>query len=204
MDFDSDSLEQHLPYYLSAEDKNVLLDELKSISDGKQVAYLLTDENGLPSDTLQGDGWRGFKLFAFPDGKPVDVSGLVLSNSCDIDPANRRDLPTRITFSPLVKLSAFESVLSKSGLDESKIRSKFDAIRSQKVTNIFFIPAGGSLSEDYIVRLDDVHSMPFSTFSERASERIFIMSNTGFYMLIFKLSVHFCRLQENVRRSNAA
>ena len=35
-------------------------------------------------------------------------------------------------------------------------------------------------------------------------EKLFTLSNTGFYMLVLELSVHFCRLQEKVNRKNAA
>ncbi len=33
-------------------------------------------------------------------------------------------------------------------------------------------------------------------------EQLFTLSNTGFYMLVLKLSVYFCRLHEKVNRKN--
>ena len=150
---------------------------------------------------LQGDGWRGFQLFIFESGERRSVRGVVLSNSCDVDPENPRDVPARVIFAPLVKLSAYEALLAKSGIDAAKVQAKITSIRAQKTTNVFFLPASGTLAEDHVVRLDEAHSMPVAAHIGSADrEKLFTLSNTGFYMLVLKLSVHFCRLQERVNR----
>lgn len=152
---------------------------------------------------LQGDGWRGFQLFMFESGDRRSVRGIVLSNSCDVDPSNPRDVPARVIFAPLVKLSAYEALLHGSGIDTARVDEKVASIKAQKTTNIFCLPAGGPLEEDCIVRLDDAHSMPVAAQVDAPDrEKLFTLSNTGFYMLVLKLSVHFCRLQEKVNRSN--
>ncbi len=71
-------------------------------------------------------------------------------------------------------------------------------MRAQEVTNVFYLPAGGPFEEEHIVLLDNVHSMPFAAHDE--GEKLFTLSMAGFYLFAFKLSVHFCRLQENVDR----
>lgn len=70
----------------------------------------------------------------------------------------------------------------------------------------FYLPADGVLEEEYVVMLDDVHSMPSNIFIEQTEkQKLFTLSMAGFYLFVFKLSVHFCRLQENVKRvENAA
>ncbi len=206
MTFDADSLQQQIPYYLTAEDRRVLVEELKAISQGGAASYFLSNfRDRFKEDTLQGDGWRGFQLFNFDTGKRRTVQGLVLSNSCDIDSDNQRDVPVRVIFAPLVKLADYEDVLRSSDIDNRKVDDKLASIRAQKISNMFFLPAEGPMTEDHVVRLDDVHSMPFSTHtSDKGREKLFTLSNTGFYMLVLKLSVHFCRLHENLNRNVVA
>lgn len=56
----------------------------------------------------------------------------------------------------------------------------------------------------FLVRFDCIFSLPSSKeFIEKlTSERIFTLINYGFYLLLFKLSVHFTRIQEKVDRDS--
>ncbi|WP_124295811.1 hypothetical protein [Acetobacter pasteurianus] len=202
MNFDTSTLEQQIPYYLTAEDRQVLVRELEAISQGGSAEYILSDyRDNFKSEMLQGDGWKGFQLYIFKKKSLKSVSGLILSNSCDIETKNLRDTPARVTFCPLVKLNKYQEVLKKAQLPEEKIQQKISAIRSQKITNIFFLPAGRWGTDDYIIRFDDIYSMLVKDFHENQEcEKIFTLSNTGFYMLLLKLSIHFCRFQEKVDR----
>ena len=206
MEFDPEHLQQQIPHYLAAEDQRILVDELKTISNGGTADYFLsTHRDSFQEDMLQGDGWRGFQLVMLQTGRQHSVQGLVLSNSCDVDPANPRTIPARVTFAPLVKLSSYEQLLKNSPIDANKVDDKITAIKAQWVSNIFYFPAGGPLAEDHVVRLDDIHSMPVVAHSATPDrEKLFTLSNTGFYMLVFKLSIHFCRLQEKVNRRAAS
>ena len=57
------------------------------------------------------------------------------------------------------------------------------------------------MEEDHVVRFDEAQSMPVAAHAASSDkEKLFTLSNTGFYMLVLKLSVHFCRLQEKVNR----
>ena len=73
-------------------------------------------------------------------------------------------------------------------------------IRAQGVTSIFYLPADDLLEEEHVALLDDLHSMPLEAHGQ-AAEKLFTLSMAGFYLFVFKLSVHFCRLHENVDRS---
>lgn len=205
MKLDLESLKQQIPYYLTAEDRQVLVNELKAISQGGTANYFLTPHNdAFRTDMLQGDGWRAFQLFKFDTGERRWVQGIVLSNSCDVEPGNARDVPARVIFAPLVRLADYENLLRSSKIDPQKVDQKLTEIRLQKTTNMFFLPAGGPLAEDHVVRLDDAHSMPVAAhLGTKEREKLFTLSNTGFYMLVFKLSVHFCRLHEKVNRKPA-
>ncbi len=201
-----EALRCQIPYYLAAQDQRVLVKELNAITQGQSVNYFLdSSRDQFKTLMLQGDGWHGLQLFIFEIGKRRSVQGLVLSNSCDIDPANPRDMPARIIFSPLVKLATYEELLLRAGIDSKRVEAKLASVRAQQTTNMFFLPAGGPLTEDHVIRLDDLHSMPIAAH-QRAADRAkrFTLSNTGFYMLVLKLSIHFCRLQERVNRLCAA
>lgn len=206
MPIDSEYMKLHLPHYLATENRDTLIKNLESIRDGRSANYLIgTHRDPFMEEMLQGDGWRGFQKFNFYTGEICSIRGLVISNSCDIDPNNPRALPTQITFAPLVKLSQYEEILRRSWTDTLRIQNRLDSIRDQKTTNIFFLPEGGQLSEDYIINFDDISSMPASLHMEsKEREKLFTLSDTGFYLLVFKLSVHFCRLQENINRSDVS
>lgn len=202
MDFDPDALRRQIPYYLTEENRQGFIKELESlIRSGGTNIFLSNHHHDSKDFLLQGDGWRGFEFFLFEEGKKLSVKGIVISNSCDTHPDNPRDIPTRVIFAPLVRLSAFRTLLVQSGIDREQVENKIQAIKSQKTSNIFFIAAGNKLEEDYIVRLDDIHSMPVTRHQEHPErERIFTLNMSGFYLFVFKLSVHFCRLQEGITR----
>lgn len=208
MNFTIESLKEQIPFYLTSEDKDILVREINSIANGsaKNVDFSLpTSRDDFSNDILQGDGWKGFILYNFDTGDKKNVKGMVLSNSCDVDPANKRDTPSRIIFSPLVKLDAFRKMLVNSGIDEDVIDSKIKSIKSQKTTSIFYIPLGGGAENEYIIRFDDAYSMPVEALHRNDGEnKVFTLNNTGFYMLLLKLSIHFCRFQEKINRGSAA
>jgi hypothetical protein len=110
-----------------------------------------------------------------------------------------------VIFAPLVRLAAYKALLDCSGIGAERVAAKIDAIKAQRTTSIFYLPAGNILDEDYVVRLDEAQSMPVAAHTARSDRgKLFTLSNTGFYMLVFKLSVHFCRLQEKVSRNLTA
>lgn len=199
MSFNAEDIKRQIPYYLAESDQKALVSELNAFNSGQQPDFFLSSYNdNFENVLLQGDCWTGFELLLFSSGVRKTVRGVVLSNSCDISSENPRDIPTRIVFSPLVKLSKYRELLDRSGLNQEKVNSKIESIKQQKTSNLFYLPAGGPLDEDSLVRLDDLYSMPSA--AHRSCEKIFTLSRTGFYLFVLKLSVHFCRLQENVER----
>jgi hypothetical protein len=63
-----------------------------------------------------------------------------------------------------------------------------------------YLPADGLLDEDHVALLDDLYSMPVAVHRQGA-EKLFTLSMAGFYLFVFKLSVHVCRLHEDVDRT---
>lgn len=201
MTFDADALRQQIPYYLTAApDQKVLLSELQRLIEGAGKGYFIPARyDGYTAEMLQGDGWRGFQIFSFESNQPNRTRGIVLSNSCDVSTENVRVLPPKVTFAPIVKLSKIVRRFEERGLDGEQVASRLTSIKAQQVTNIFYIPADGVLDEDHVVLLDDLHSMPVETH-RRTAQKLFTLSMAGFYLFVFKLSVHFCRLHEQVNR----
>lgn len=196
MEISTETIQEQIPYYLTQEQKSNLV---KALKDFPKVNYYI---DGFASEILQGDGWDSFDIINFDDGARKKIKGIVLSNSCDITPLNKRDFPPRLTFAPIIKLRKFVEQLEKSGIHLDKINSRLLDIREQRVTTMFYLPKGGSLDEEYIAILDDLHTIPFNIFETHHGKlKQFTLSQVGFYLFLLKLSVHFCRFHENKSRN---
>ncbi|MDY7073518.1 hypothetical protein PshuTeo2_36500 [Pseudomonas hunanensis] len=194
---DLQTIKDQIPYYLTKPAAEGLLRELENYN-AKTDFY--TSRH--PDEFLQGDGWRGFEIYDFTSKQGRTVRGIVLSNSCDISPENKRDIPAKVSFVPIIKLDKIKKLFEQAGLEQKSIDSKVQAIREQKNTSFFFLPAQGTVSDEYVAWLSDVHSMPTSVFLEgQERSKLFTLNLTGFYLFLLKLSIHFCRFHEEVDRS---
>lgn len=191
----TDRIEEHIPQYLSSGKQAELVDALRDFENRR---YYMDRES---AEVLQGDGWSGLEIVNFDDGRRDTIKGIVLSNSCDLDVENRRDVPPRLIFAPLVPVKAYVNALERAKISADRIEAKLDAIRRQRVSSIFFLPRDGALDADHIALLDDVHNLPFPRFkSEGRRAKLFTLNQMGFYLFVLKLSIHFCRFQEGIER----
>ena len=115
-----EGFEDHLPKYLSTADQALLISHLRDFENRNYYTTLF------PTDLLQGDGWFGFDIINFTDGRRDKIKGIMVSNSCDVDPANKRDLPTRVVFAPLIKLGAYVDLLTRANVDAKQIETKVE------------------------------------------------------------------------------
>jgi hypothetical protein len=126
-----------------------------------------------------------------------------LTNTCDIDVNNERLNPSYICYSPLILLDKYEQLLLKNLPKREKIIAEhINTIKKQKVTQIFYLPKGGFLEGDSIIIFNRVSSC-LSESVQRDSvkqRKLFTLSNYGFYSFLFKLSLNFTRMGENVDR----
>lgn len=196
MELNIDALQNQIPSYLTKEAKEHLVKALNDFNK-KPISYYT---NLYPQKTLQGDGWTGLDLISIETAERKQVKGIFLTNSCDIDPNNKQDLPPNIVFAPIIKLSAYAKLLEQANITKEKITNKLNSIREQKMNNIFYLPKGASLQDEYAALLDDIHSVTLQIFTKNKPTKIFTLSQVGFYLFLFKLSVHFCRFHENVAR----
>ena len=67
---------------------------------------------------------------------------------------------------------------------------------------MFYLPPGLRLEEEWIALFDKVvnHNANALNFNELLKNRLFTLSDYGFYLFLFKLSIHFTRLREGVVR----
>ena len=188
-----------IPYYLSQKAKEHLAKALDQFP--RQIDYYT---NLYKEEFLQGDCWTSVDVLRFEDGAKKSIRALLLSNSCDAAPENKRDLPTKLSFASMVKLERYVDLLKNAGLDQKQIEAKVVAIKEQRVTSLVYFPKGAALEEDYVALLDDIHTVPSQAFIARNEKtKLFALSNVGFYLFVLKLSVHFCRLHEEVVRDPA-
>ena len=183
MEFTPESLQNQIPSYLSDTEKVSLIDALKDFP--KNTEYYLNADLA-DEGMLQGDGWTSFQVVHFESLEQKSIKGIILSNSCDISPENKREFPSRLSFAPIIKLSAFVSLLKSNRISASAIDNKLESIKTQGVNSIFYLPACGELEEDYIALLDDLHSMPAETFFKiQERKKFFTLSQVGFYIFVF-------------------
>ena len=200
MELNGDTIQEHIPYYLSQESKDNLVKALKDFP--KNTPYYT---NLYPNETLQGDGWSALGLINYETGERKKVRGIILSNSCDIDLKNKRDIPVKLVFAPIIKLKRYARLLELAKIPKEKIKGKFDSIRNQKVTTLFYLPKGAGLDDEHAALLDDIHSIPLLEFSDQEDRtKLFTLHQVGFYLFLLKLSVHFCRFHEEVNRDEAS
>ncbi len=196
-----DDLKRYLPKYLSAENYEMLLQELRAFPDNiDDRMYTFSLEQNI---LFQGDGLKELPFVDIVNfGKGVkNIPCLVLSNTCDMDIANRRLFPAAMMYTPIVNLERHIQVLRDKGVTDDAIKNHISDIKKQKSTQIMFLPKNKNI-EDSIIFLDrilhiDCRSVNRDTLKE---QRLFSLSDYGFYLLIFKLSVHFSRIQEKVDR----
>lgn len=195
MNIDNFSYKDFLPHYLTADQKTELAAAMKSFSERSQ---LYTSK--YHDDTLQGDYWEQVPYMDY-SGKKDKIRVVILSNSCDIDPTNKRDFPVYMTYAPVMGFARYADALTSRKMDAKVVAEKMEAIRSQKITNMLYLPASGDVEDECIVLLDRAISIPYRVFAEEQEKRkITSLNQIGHYLLSFKLSIHFCRIHEGLVR----
>jgi len=126
---------------------------------------------------------------------------MVLSNSCDINPSNERMFDASLCYVPIFSLPAYLAALKREFAEERVVAHEHD-LRSQSITQIFFLPQGGKLANDAIVFLDRIVSVANDTVDRNnlLASRLFTLSDFGAWLFTLKLSIHLCRIRDKVDR----
>lgn len=194
-------LQRYIPTSLLPEERDQLLRDLRSFPANSNLFYCAQTEN-----PLQGDGWRGFSFHKYHNGEKRDgVAGIILSNSCDIDPENLRDVESWVLFAPLISFSRYIERIEASGSkNESQIDDVKNSIRTQQITNLFYLPFVEGAEDETIAVLDRVAAEPLSAFWKNDHKsRLFSLSQNGIYLFLAKLGLHLMRIESDIRRAPA-
>lgn len=194
----SDLARVYLPKYLTPKEARDLWVELEQYPDKIGSFYEPPDQQD--ARALQGDGWRGLVVVQFDTLKRRAIRGLIISNSCDFAPDNERYIPANVVFCPLLDLNRFAERLRAAGQEQRSIDQTLTAIRQQQVTSMFHLPEAAYGPEESVAFFDDIHTQPAASFFEAERTRLFRLSMKAFYVLLLKLSIHFCRFNERVPR----
>ncbi len=107
---DLDEIRRYLPSYLSEDSTHSLfesLDQFPENIDGRLYA-----DSHLEDDLIfQGDGLADLLVVNLPDANIRPTPCMVVSNTCDIDPDNRRNFPARVCYAPILNLEKYERLL---------------------------------------------------------------------------------------------
>lgn len=201
-----EEVEKYLPQYLSAASTASLMGELKQFPDNIDKRFYTSKLKNDPS-IYQGDGLHNLLCVNLPslDAKPL--LGMIFSNTCDVAGDNRRLFDARLVYAPIFVLDKYREALIQRYVESNlksleSITAHIQDIKKQNISQIFYLPKGGGLENDSIVFLDRISNLPSSYFDEKQVQynRAFSLSDYGFYIFLFKLSVHFTRVRENVQR----
>lgn len=196
-----EDIKTYLPKYLSPESEKKLFAELKqfpSNMDGRVYTTKLKDDNII----YQGDGIEGLLVINLPETTLKNVPAMILSNSCDIGADKKSPLPNNVVYSPIFNYDKYIELVKSIKSDVDYVQSHENALKQQAISSIFYLPRGGRLVNDSLVFLDKVVSCRteyFETVKVNES-RLFTLSDYGFYLFLFKLSIHFTRIRERVDR----
>lgn len=199
MNINPEDLTTGLPAYLTAADQAAIAKGLRDFTQSQRLQgfYHATRD----PEPLQGDVWGRIDVFNFNTGERKRVRALLVSNSCDIAAGNERYMQPKVTVATVIAMTAYEQLLLANGLSEMRVGDHLKQVRAQAVTHMFYLPAGAAMNGEHVALLQDLHSLPMQAMAEQPPKpRLASLSQCAFYLLLFKLSVHFCRFLEGVDR----
>jgi hypothetical protein len=190
--------EKFLTPGLSASDRQEMLTELRRIRNASSMRFYSSRKF---EQRMQGDALNGAPYIVAKNPPALRTTQvMVLSNSCDISPENQREERPMVTIAPLIRVSKWRDRFIAAGMKVARIDTKLKSLRAQEVTNKLFLPKGQGLDEDSIVPLDHMQSIPTSMLDASNPTTLAVLSQAAHWLLCVKLSIHFSRLQEGVRR----
>lgn len=193
-----EDLKKYFPSFLTDAEQQKLKEALRNYNESRSVSNILTAPG---VDYLQGDFVGGIPMYDYGSHQLLEATRcIIVSNSCDIDPSNDRpNLPIDCVVAPILNLDKVFNGLTDNGKrDLSRVNVFIENIKNNRLTNVFYVPLAGS-ERGFAAFFDKSFSFPSSVLSTKGI-RIKSLTLFGFYFFIFKLSVNFCRMHDNVHR----
>jgi len=195
-----DDIKKYLPQYLSAKSTNQLFEDLDAFPENLDKLY--SDKVLKEESVFQGDGMFELPMIFLPSTEIKNEKGIVLSNTCDINPKNERPIEPRMVYAPLLSLAKYENLLRSKGVGEKDLSDHVQSIKKQRISQLIFLPKGQRLEDDSIALLDRLNN--FVTIQDQKAIpdlKMFSLSDYGFYVFLIKLSIHFMRIREEYDRN---
>lgn len=198
MNWVEENLALFLPEYLSGPSQRNLIDAIKQFPaniDDRLYCHGGTAE----SSPLQGDGVFGLTMGHVESRRFIELPCMLLSNSCDMDLTNA-GMGTGICYAPIFRLDKYRGQVENE-LGKARAAGYIESLREQRVTQCMYLPKGNGLQHEGIVMFDQMTSRSSTALlqHEICEKRSFRLSQYGFYLLLFKLSIHFTRMGEAAR-----
>jgi hypothetical protein len=208
MGFQIDELFKLIPPDLTEQKKGRLRDGLRQFSESNtsQDKYY-TDFYLSPSLNyfLQGDLIKELRFATFNNTtgqyEKRYFDALLISNTCDVDESNKNTVTKKVVLAKLIPLDAFVASLKE--LEVANAADILTQIKNQQYSNILYLPVTKEKNE-YLAYFDDLSTIEKEELNalkeDISTNRIESLDYFGFYLFIFKLSYHFCRLPEETER----
>jgi hypothetical protein len=212
MAFGDNNFDSILPSYLVSEEKARLREALKQFTvheKGKVIDYSDFYRSYGHTYFLQSDLVKEIRMSLWNEQSTafdkVYSDTIIISNTCDISIENKHEVNSKqCLFAPLIDFNEYVKDLKTHGYNEEKLSQFVQTVKSQLVTNLFYLPMTADSKKEYIVFLDNVFWFPAielnSYLDEIDDNRITSLSHFGYYLFILKLSYHLCRLPEQCDR----
>ena len=132
----------------------------------------------------------------------IRTRALMLSHGCDLPEDGTA------VFAPVLPLTELEAVwMGRLGRDRT--RSKMASVRDNAVTTYLYLPAAGDLPDSYadLSRVAAVPGPLVDAIHARTSSAARVrLSQNGWYVLVLKLQMHWCRMEraEDYPRAGSA
>jgi hypothetical protein len=212
--FSAEHFERLLPLYLVSTEKQRLKEGLSQFLSANRDNDIVYDHFYLEDNV---DFFRQSDLIAevrsanwnadFEGGEfeRSYTDSMLLSNTCDVNDQNKRPINIKESvFAPVVNFREYLRDLKENGISELQAHNFEKDVMQQRIANLFYLPPYIKDGPDYIALLDRLFWLPSSDLNKRlpyiSQGRIKSLDQFGFYLFIFKLSYHFCRLPEEADR----
>ncbi len=206
------SFDQLLPGYLTNVEKGRIRDSLEQFFDRPEKInyngfYSMEGQNFLmQSDILHsvsGIDWNEEQNTYTTGYSPA----LLISNSCDVSTENNRSINSKeALFAPLISVKLHLQSLHEAGYRADQIQRFHTTLAKQEYTNLLYLPPNPINHEEYIVRLDRIYWVPqtqlVNIVNDLNGHRFVSLSDWGYYLYLTKLSLHTCRVPEEIERRN--
>lgn len=197
-----DNIRLYLPKYLSEESTKILLQNIGGFPNN--ISHSLYTKNLNADIIFQGDALLSMPIINLPETEIKSAPALILSNTCDIDLANKRPIASQICYTPIFQLNKYIEMLKRNNKYSKKeyLSQHLEKLKKQYITQMIYLPIGVGLNYEGVVFLDRIVNCQNNHIlrNDLSEKRLFSLSNYGYYLLLTKLSIHFSRLQEKIDR----